>query len=56
MNVADNPEFRSMLSYAGIGNFSEDQIPHRTQLTDRIKDAYRREREELIKEMEVYFF
>ncbi|KAH9844361.1 uncharacterized protein C8Q71DRAFT_852853 [Rhodofomes roseus] len=38
--VADNPEFRELLTYVGGPNFDKSDIPHRTKVRDLITELY----------------
>lgn len=41
--MIENPELRSLLVYCGGGTFTDDDIPHRTTLTQAIFKYHERE-------------
>lgn len=53
IRVVDNPYFRELLEYSSFGNLTDDDIPHRTKMTELIFDAYHYEKDAMKKEMNV---
>lgn len=55
INVIDCAELRDLLLYLGT-ELEEKDLPHRTKLTELIRQRFRVEYENLIKELGVFFF
>ena len=51
--MIENPHFRELLLYLGQGHVTDDKIPKRTHLTERIIKTWKAEREQFYQEMKV---
>lgn len=52
--MVNNPNFRELLIYVGGGACLEEDIPHRTKLTNEIIEAWKQERKGFADDMKVH--
>ena len=53
INVIEDPNFRDLVLFLGRGAYAEEDIPHRTKLTEEIIKAWKEERKQFSAEMKV---
>ena len=51
--MVENPNFRELLIYVSGGTCTEQDIPHRTKLTNDIMEAWKQERKAFADDMKV---